>query len=50
MIDPIQVKYLSMKRWKIFKMGGKISSMDVKDEGLFKKGRLWTEFTRVFRI
>ena len=31
-------------------MGGKIASMDVKEEELFKKGRLWKEFTRVFRI
>ena len=50
LIDPIQVKYLNMKRWKILKIGGKISSMDVKEEGLFKKGPLWTEFTRVLRI
>lgn len=50
LIDRIQVKYLSMKRWKILKIGGKISSMDVKEEGLFKKGPLWTKFTRVFRI
>lgn len=50
LIDPIQVKYLNVKRWKILKIGGKLYSMDVKEEGLFKKGPLWTEFTRVFRI
>ena len=45
-----QVKYLNMKRWKIMKIGGKMPRMDVKEVGLFKKGPLWTEFTRVFRI
>ena len=42
MIDPIQVKYLNVKRWKILKIRGKISSMDVKEEGLFKKD-LWEQ-------
>ena len=32
-----QVKYLNMKRWKILKIGGKISSMDVKEEDCLKK-------------
>ena len=50
MIDPIQVKYLNVKRWKILKIGEKISSVDVKEERLFKKGPLWIEFTRVLRI
>ena len=50
LIGPIQVKYPNVKRWKILKIGGNISSMDVKEEGLFKKRRLWKEFTRVFRI